>query len=71
MPRVNTVTNALKRFFSRDDNGRSPNNTPDGKDTFLILFNRKFSIVFFPLLTLTIERDQVNPRWPIQAVQQA
>lgn len=31
MPRVNTVTNALKRFFSREDSARSPNNTPDGK----------------------------------------
>lgn len=29
MPRVNTVTNVLRRFFSRDDS-RSPN-TPDGK----------------------------------------
>lgn len=30
IPRVNTVTNVFRRFFSRDDS-RSPN-TPEGKD---------------------------------------
>lgn len=35
VPRVNTVTNVLRRFFSREDS-RAPN-TPDGKINRLIM----------------------------------
>lgn len=45
VPRVNTVTNMLRRFFSREDS-RTPN-TPDGKHCIVV--SEKYELITFPL----------------------